>query len=185
MRDLKARDVDVPVAARLVRPDQHVGAIAQLHFEIGERIARIAGDRPLPELLRDQAFEQRRLGPAEIAGLREAPRSQGDAARDRVTWPARTSSAASQPDRRCARRKYISACGACRAARTSSARDHRRTVAVPLDADHRQDDDAAAVIARLDQSGSRRSTAPPGMRSQSPCPPPPADTARRIGSLVD
>ena len=72
MRDAKPRDVDVPVAARFVRPDQHVRAVAQFLFEIGQRIAGIAGDRALPELLRDQALEQRGLRPSEIARLRGA-----------------------------------------------------------------------------------------------------------------
>ena len=83
MRDPEARNVDVPVAARLVRPDQRVGAVAQFFLEIGERIPGIAGDRSLPELFREQPLEQRRLGAAEITGLREARRRDRECDQDR------------------------------------------------------------------------------------------------------
>ena len=135
MRDLKARDVDVPFAARLVRPDQRVGAVAQFLLEIGERIPGIAGDRPLPELFWNQAFEQRRLGAAEIAGLREARRRDRECDQDRQAAKATSLALAALAARR--GRARLQSVG--------------RRFAMPLDADHRQDNDAAPVAARFGQ----------------------------------
>jgi len=85
MRELEARDVDIPAAARLVRADQRVGAIAQLLLEIGDRETRVTGDRPLPELPGDQAVEQRRAGAAEIASEGQARERERE--RDRCCAP--------------------------------------------------------------------------------------------------
>ena len=40
MRELETRDVDVPLAARLVRADQRVGTVAQFDLEIGRHAIR-------------------------------------------------------------------------------------------------------------------------------------------------
>jgi hypothetical protein len=168
MRDPKSRDVDVPVAARLVRPDQHIGAIAQFLFEVGQRITRIAGDRARPELLRKQAFEQRRLGPSEIAGL------YGRRRRNR------------ESDAECQPTKTHDLAFAALAARRGRVRlETIGIVSVPLNADHRQNDDAAAVIARLDQSGSDGATVRRECDYNPHLPLPRPTSARRIGSRMD